>query len=369
MKSFVATAAIIIVIALPLFTETATSLFEDLVNRADAANAQNDITAAIKLYSRALQVRPNWGVGWLRIGLLKYQTGAYAGARDDLTRFITLSHDPEPAIGVRGLCEFQTREYAKSLEDIQRGLSLLGEGESEEKYVLVYHEALLLTKFGKFVQALHDYARSAQKQISRPEMFRAIGLAGLRMPLFPGELARDIAQVEATGHAMYALLAGDQEDGQRQFRTLFQNFSPIPNEHYAYGLLLFPADPEDALIEFRHEADLFPANEQGELMVAWALLMRHDADGALPYAAKAAAKAPHRGATQLVLGRALAETGKLKDGIEHLSVALRVEPGNLEIHVALAEAYSRAGDRIRSHRERRICLQLTKDRRNRIALP
>jgi hypothetical protein len=77
-------------------------------------------------------------------------------------------------VGIRGLCEFQTGEYAKSLKDIQRALSFPGEEAGEEREVLVYHEALLLTKFGRFVQALNDYGTFAQKQLSRPEMFRAI---------------------------------------------------------------------------------------------------------------------------------------------------------------------------------------------------
>jgi hypothetical protein len=147
---------------------------------------------------------------------------------------------------------------------------------------------LLLTKFGKFLQALNDYAGFAQKQLSRPEMFRAIGLAGLRVPLFPAELTRDIEQVEATGNAIYAILAGHQEEGRHQFEAVFQKFSPLPNEHYINGLLLFPSDPDAALVEFQREADLFPANEQGEIMTAWALLMRRDAERAMPHAASEA---------------------------------------------------------------------------------
>jgi tetratricopeptide (TPR) repeat protein len=155
MKSFVAT-IIAVLIVLPLSAEMRPR-FEDLVKRAVAANAQNDFRDAIKLYSRALLLRPNWAEGWLRIGLLKYQTGSYAGARNDLTHFISLTHDPEPAVGIRGLCEFQTGEYAKSLKDIQLALSFPSAEADEEKEVLVYHEALLLTKLGKFVEALNEY--------------------------------------------------------------------------------------------------------------------------------------------------------------------------------------------------------------------
>jgi len=368
MKFSLSKAIISVLITLPLSAQTPPR-FEDLVQRANVANAQYDLAGAIKLYSRALLLRPDWAEGWLRIGLLKYQTGSYVGARDDLTRFITLAHDPEPAVGVRGLCEFQTGEYAKSLKDIQHALSLSTEDTGEERRVLKYHEALLLTKSGKFLPALNDYAWFAQKRLSRPEMFRAIGLTGLRMPLLPQELTRDIEQVEASGRAIYAFLGGDQEEGQHQFEAIFQKFGPIPNVHYIHGLLLFPSDPDAARVEFHRETELFPANEQGEIMMAWALLMRREAESAMPHAMKAATMAPRVGGAQLVLGRALAETGNMKEGIGHLSEALRLEPENLEIHIALAEAYSRAGDRSRSQRERRICLEMTKQGGNRIALP
>jgi Flp pilus assembly protein TadD len=94
-------------------------------------------------------------------------------------------------------------------------------------------------------------------------------------------------------------------------------------------------------------------------MLAWTFLMQNNASGALPYARKAAAEEPSRASTQLVLGRSLSETGELKTGIEHLEKALQLEPGNLEIHLALARAYSAAGRKDDARRERLQCLQMS----------
>ena len=97
--------------------------------------------------------------------------------------------------------------------------------------------------------------------------------------------------------------------------------------------------------------------------------MRKQPSNALPYAQKSVGKAPEKAASQLVLGRSLAEIGNLKEGIEHLEHGLQVEPQNLEIHIALAAAYSRSGRTEDAQRERLSCLKMTEQGINRVALP
>jgi Flp pilus assembly protein TadD len=65
----------------------------------------------------------------------------------------------------------------------------------------------------------------------------------------------------------------------------------------------------------------------------------------------------------------LAETGTLPEGIGRLESALKMEPTNLEIHIALAKAYSRAGRDSDARRERVSCLELTKGGATRVAQP
>jgi Flp pilus assembly protein TadD len=97
------------------------------------------------------------------------------------------------------------------------------------------------------------------------------------------------------------------------------------------------------------------------IMLAWSLLMERRADEALPYARRIAQEEPERAASQLILGRALLDTGNLASGIEHLERGLKLEPNNLEIHIALAKAYSKSGRDEDARRERRLCLQMTQN--------
>ena len=78
-------------------------------------------------------------------------------------------------------------------------------------------------------------------------------------------------------------------------------------------------------------------------------------------AQKAVEDDPSLPSTQLVLGRALTETGDAKEGIEHLEKTEQWQPDNLEVHIALAKAYSKSGRKEDSRRERMLCLEMTKN--------
>ena len=95
-------------------------------------------------------------------------------------------------------------------------------------------------------------------------------------------------------------------------------------------------------------------------MLSWACLLQNDPAQALPYAQKSAAEQPTLPLAQLVLGRALVETSQVPDGLEHLEKALQMEPMNLEVHLALAKAYSKSGRKEDARRERLRCLEIAK---------
>jgi len=81
----------------------------------------------------------------------------------------------------------------------------------------------------------------------------------------------------------------------------------------------------------------------------------------LPYAQSAAAHDPSLPSAQLVLGRALTETGRPQEGIEHLEKTVQAQPDNLEAHLALAKAYSKLGRKEDARRERWLSLEMTKN--------
>jgi tetratricopeptide (TPR) repeat protein len=333
--------------------------FDDVFLQATAARARDDVARAIELYSQAVRIKPERPDGWWFLGSLQYEAEAYAASRDALTHFLGLVPDGGPAWALRGLCEFETGEYPQSLADIQQGLSLGAGKQPQDEQVLRYHEALLLTRTGDFEGAMQRYASLAHGKVPNPEFLVAIGLAGLRTPLLPRELSpekRDLFQ--SSGNAAYRFLSGEEAAAKPEFQKLFQRFPATANVHYLYGSLLYPGHPDHAIGEFNRELEIDPSNASAQLMVAWDSLMRNDFPTALAYAEKAESGMSASPAAQLVLGRALVETGDLKDGLGMLEKELQVEPDNLEVHYALARAYSKSGRKDEARRERLLCLQM-----------
>jgi predicted Zn-dependent protease len=334
--------------------------FPELVSRATAARAENDLPHAIQLYRQAVQVNPEWKEGWWYLGLLLYQTDAYSDARDALTRYIGLNPVAGPAIALRGLCEFETGEYSSSLQDIERGLSLGAASQLRNEQILRYHEALLLTRLGKFQDALRACGWFARNGITSPELLEEIGLAGLRTPVLPKQADDKKKNLfRAAGNAAYQYMAGQESEARASFQKLFQEFPTASNAHLLYGYLLFERNPVEAIREFKRELEVTPSNSGANVMLAWACLMQNDPSAALSYAKRAEQEEPQLPIVQLVLGRSLVETGDIKNGTSYLEKAGQLDPGNAEVHIALAQAYSEAGRKEDAWRERMESLRLT----------
>jgi tetratricopeptide (TPR) repeat protein len=342
--------------------------FEDIAHRAAAAREAGDSARAIQLYQEAERLNPKWPDGWFFLGSLHYGTDSYAAARDALTHYIDLTQNATAAFALRGLCEFELGEYPQSLLDIQRGLALGAANQPRNEQILRYHEALLLTRLGRYEDALQSYGFFARRGVSSPEILFGLGLAGLRVPLLPKDVATDRQELfMVTGNAAYLSLAGNDEKAQQAFLNLFQRFPAEANAHYLYGYLLFAKDPDQAVTEFKRASEMAPSSASAQAMLAWSSLVRNESLDAVPYAERAVENDPSLALAQLVLGRSLVETGDVKNGIDHLQRALQLEPNNLEVHLALARGYSEAGRPEDARRERLICLQVTEDEANQIA--
>jgi tetratricopeptide (TPR) repeat protein len=345
-----------------------TESFDDLVAQATAANERNDAPVALDLYSKALKINPRWIEGWWFIGLLQYNAEQFAPARDALTHFLDFGPDPQ-GYALRGMCEFETGEYADSLADIQRGISIGAADDAGNEQALHFYEAMLLTRLGKFKDSLQAFVYFAQRRIVNQDVLLAIGLAGLRMPLVPRDVSDDQKPLLIdTGTAVYAFMTRDSK-AEAAFQALFQSFPGATNLHLLYGSLLYPEEPYSAQQQFQAELKIDPSNQQARIMIAWFWLMQNNPAAAMPYAQQAVQAQAGLASAHLVLGRSLAETGDASAGLEHLKRAFELDPDNLEVHIALASAYSQAGQMEDARREHAWCQEATKDGRNRLALP
>jgi tetratricopeptide (TPR) repeat protein len=337
--------------------------FQDLIANASSARDQGDIPRAIGLYQQAVQLDPKWSEGWWYIGSMQYRANNYAPARIALTHYIDLTPSAGPAFALRGLCEFEEEEYPESLQDLQHGIALGAANQPRNAGIILYHEAILLTKMGNFEQALSRYTEMVKHGNVNQDVLVAIGLAGLRLPMFPKDVEpSQMETVSTVGQAAAVFMGGDQSAADHAFRSLFDRYPTVPNLHLLYGYLLFAVDSDKAVDQFKQELAVFPKSAMTHSMLAWSFGLREDYTLSLPQAQEAAEEDPNLLLAQLVLGRALMETGDISGGVQHLLTVLAADPQNLDAHLALAKAYSKLGKREDARRERLQCLAITGQR-------
>jgi tetratricopeptide (TPR) repeat protein len=335
--------------------------FEDVSAQATAARDANNVARAIELYRQAVTLNPNWHEGWWFLGSLQYDSDQYAGARDALTHLVQLDPQAGPAWGLLGLSEYEVHDYPAALTHIQRALTGGSGAQPEMEAVLRFHEALLLTRAGEFDAAVTRYAWFARHAPPEPPILMAIGLASLRVARLPEEAsATEQDLFQTAGRAVYFTMNQQADKADQTLRDLLAHYPETAGVHYLIGWHLLASQPEHAIAELQHELRLNPSNTAAATMVAWALLNQGDPVSALPWARQAVQGAPELMRAQYVLGRALAETSDVAGGIEHLETAERMDPADLETHLALESAYARAGRTSDARRERSRSIELAK---------
>jgi tetratricopeptide (TPR) repeat protein len=333
--------------------------FDQLAAQAAAARDQQNIPLAIELYARAAQQKPDWAEGWWYLTLLQYSSNQFGGAIDAANHLLALSPHAVPALALRGLSQFETANYDAALADLETAVEHGAAGDPRNEQIIRYHLALVLTRAGRFQDALDQYKVFAEKGLSDPEMLAGIGLAGMRATSFPTEVKEsDRALYVAAGTAGYAFLAGDSLQADTLFQQLFASHPSTANLHLFYGMLLFQHDPMLAADQFQQEVAIAPNNDSARALLAYALEIAGEYQQALPEAQKIYATAPDMEMAQIALGRSLGETGELDPGIKMLEKVLAGDPDNLEAHMGLAALYARAGRREDAYRERMVCLKL-----------
>lgn len=330
--------------------------FADIASRAAAAREASQLSQAMELYRQAVMLNPKWEEGWWFLGSLSYDANQFVQGREALRQVVQMDPKAEPAWALLGLCEFETRNYAASLEHIQRALDTKP-AEPQMETVLRFHEAMLLTRAGRFDKAIEKYGWFAKKGIRNPNLIVAMGLAVLRNPLLPAEVTQDQRLILSAGEAAYFTLAGDYRDARPAFESLLENYPQAHYVHYAYGCYLLGIDPNLAIQQLRAELELTPASAAANSMIAFALLERGESDEALPFAKNAVEEQPNFELAQYVLGRTLSEKGD-PAGIEHLEKAEKLDPTDLQAHISLATAYSRAGRPQKAREERKKSIEL-----------
>ena len=327
--------------------------FDDLAARAAQARDAGNVEQATDLYRQATALKPDWQEGWWYLGLLQYSANQYQPAIDAFTHLLQLAPQAVPPMALRGLCEFETAAYDEALRDLEQSVAHGAANDPRNAQILRFHLAQLLTRAGRFQDALTQYAFFPKEKVENANLDAAIGMAGMRIAgLLSDAPAQDRALYEAAGHAGYALLDEDSMGADKRFRELFAQNPSARNLHYFYGFLLFPSAPEMAVVEFERELAIAPDNTSARAMLAFSLMITGHYAESRTEAERVLVESPGMEMAQIALGRAMVEAGEYARGEEMLKQVLAGDPQNKEAHLGLIAIYSHTGRKEDAQRER-----------------
>ncbi len=334
--------------------------FDTLAARAAKARDAGRLDEAVGLYRRALAAKPSWLEGRWALATLLYDQDRFGEARAEFERVVRARPADGQARALLGLCRSRLGEREEALADLMKAREL-GIPAAEVRSVATFQAALLLNRLGDPDGAFELLRAFATDADDRPAVIEAFGLAMLRLPLMPDELAEDMRErVVLAGRGGYHLARGRGAVGRMALEELVSRFPSIPNAHYALGTYLLVDDPAGAIAELHRELGVSPGHYAALVQIALAELKRGRSAEALAAGEEAARVAPSVPAARLAHGRALLAAGRPEAAVGEMEAAVRLAPENPRLRFALGQAYAAAGRDADAARERAEFLKLQK---------
>jgi len=338
-------------------------MFQGLADQAGRAQHAGESEEAIRLYLKALRIRPRWADGWRNLGILLAARKDYKRAEAAFKSLLQIEPKDGPGWAMLGLCEYEQGRVEAAYPHLERAQSLHIANADLDK-IATFDSALILIQKGEFPMAMSRLVRVAHLSSDDMDLVTAFGLDALRMATTPDKLDPTLAPlVTRVGQIEFEAVGGGTpaERTLGAFKNLLEERPDDPRLHYAYGdFLLTIARYDQGIEEMKQTLALDPRDFMAMLQLALTYVKMGDAEQALPYAEKAVELAPKSFAGRYALGWTLYRLGKTDRAIKELQTAVGLEPSDARAHYALSEAYMQAHRKADAQREREIFAKLKK---------
>jgi tetratricopeptide (TPR) repeat protein len=318
--------------------------FERIAHAADRARSEERDKDAIHLYEQGLKMRPEWKEGRWYLSTILYEKENYAESRDLLRRFVAEDPDAGPGFALLGMSEFQVRDYSRALDHLRRAMSLGLGGRKDLAQSVFYYVAVLLTRFERYDESRNLLVAVVKSGQPTDALIEPLGLAVLRLPLLPSEIAADRrGMIETAGRAVLAIEASQRPEAEKLLGDLVASYPNEPGVHFLNGAFLLNEDPQRGASEMKRELQISPSHVPAKLRLADQYLKDQRADDALELARESVALEPKEASAHMILGEALAAKGDSQGAIQALDTALQEDPQTVRIRWDLVRVYSAAG--------------------------
>jgi len=293
---------------------------------------------AIRDYSRALALAPEWKEGRWNLGNLEYGAGHFAEAADTFQQVVRFAPSLAIAWSLLGLSEFEVKRFDDALAHLEKAEALGIKDDPEVQRVSAYHLALLWIRSNQFERAadlLHQHFGSAALT---PQLKTAFGLIALRIPLLPNEI--DPSHDGLISLVGEAALGGP--DSVSRFSALLKTHPDVPYLHYAFGLALMKnGQPADAAEAFREESQISPQSPLP--WIGLSHLGTISPAGSIEYARKAVSIAPSNMQARQALADALERNKQTEEAAQEMRIVAKLNPEPIQPETRIIQRYSRSG--------------------------
>ena len=356
---------LVLALAVPSFSTTVPQSFDQVAKDAEKALSEERTNDAIRLYREGVRLRPEWGDGWWSLGSLLYDQDRFAEAESAFQRFIALTPKRGPAYAFLGLCEYEVHDYARALEHFHAWQNSGWAGTRELIDVGVFHFALLLTREGRFVEALYLLTPMVVRMGNTPAMTEAMGLASLHVRNLPEDYPagrREMVWLAGEAAAYAEHFPPDYKRAGEYADRLVALYPGQPEVHYFRGALynFEEKNSSQAEREFREELRISPDHVPAMLELTSVDLSNDRLDEALSLAKRAVELEPQNAESYHALGRVLLATDHLEESAHELEIAKQLAPASADIRSHLAIVYGRLGRSREAKAEAALSLSLRK---------
>jgi tetratricopeptide (TPR) repeat protein len=333
--------------------------FESLARAADAALARKELDTAQDLYRRALDLNPEWALGWQNLGILQAERGDFHDAQSAFENLVRRQPTRADGWALLGIAEFRLAQYDPAFNHFVKARSLPFHSTDLHRSS-EYHFVLLMILHQDFDSAQKILEWLYRRGMKGTDLLEACGLTAMRIPALPGSSDPATRQVlEETGQIVLLAFDHKSEQARAGFEQLIRAHAELPGLYYAYGSFLAQEGHyDDALSAFHKGLELSPKDPFFCLQLAAVEMQRNQPSEALRFARQAIELAPDLFAGHLIEGRILLQQSRIEEAITKLELAARLAPDSPQVHVALLNAYLKAKRPSDVAREKKILKKL-----------
>jgi tetratricopeptide (TPR) repeat protein len=95
-----------------------------LLAEGSAAVNDNQLTEAINIFTKVIELDPNWAEAWNKRATVFYLVGQFQKSQDDIDKVLNLEKRHFGALAGQGLVNIQLKNYEKAIKSYQKALEI-----------------------------------------------------------------------------------------------------------------------------------------------------------------------------------------------------------------------------------------------------